>query len=77
MTPFVVELVDAPTRETTVVDVLVQALGVAGGIMVVALLAGLLAGGLLIGIRILRPYNSLNGAASERIRLHLDRASRP
>lgn len=72
LTPIIIEVIDKPTRETTVADVLLQAIGLAGAFVLLALVAGLLAGGVFIAMRILRPRNSFNGEASDVLRLGLD-----
>lgn len=52
--PVVVRVVEAPTRETSVADVLMGAVGFVGFMLISSLLAGLVAGALFIGIRKLR-----------------------
>lgn len=54
VTPVVVRVVDAPTRETTVADILIGAVGFVGAVLLAALVVGLLAGGVFIAIRKLR-----------------------
>jgi hypothetical protein len=51
MMPVVVRVVEVPTRETTVADILVGAVGFVGVVLLGAALVGLLAGALLILIR--------------------------
>jgi hypothetical protein len=70
--PIIAEVIDAPTRETTVADVIIQALGITGVIIIGALLAGLTLAGLFIWMRRARPDNPFNGTGSERLRLGLD-----
>jgi hypothetical protein len=70
--PIVVEVIDAPTRETTVVDVLVGAIGLTGALLVSAVLLGALAGAVLVGLRIWRARRE--GVGGERIRLDLSPA---
>ena len=70
ITPVIVRAIEEPTRETTVADVLIDAIGLTGVFFVLAVVAGLLAGGLLIWFKRLRPDNSFNGQA-EHTRLGL------
>jgi hypothetical protein len=65
-------VIDAPTRETTVVDVLVGAIGLTGALLVSAVLLGALAGAVLVGLRIWRARRE--GVGGERIRLDLSPA---
>ena len=44
VTPIIVEFSDSPTAETTVADVLLQALGITGAFIGATLLAGILIG---------------------------------
>ena len=50
-TPIIVQLPDPPTPETTVADVLLQAIGLTGAFILIAFVAGHLLGGLLFRIR--------------------------
>ena len=70
--PIVAEVIEAPTRETTVADVVLQALGITGVILVGALIAGLSLAGLFIWMRSAKPDNRFNGTGSERLRLDLE-----
>ena len=70
--PIIAEVIDAPTRETTAADVIIQALGITGVLLVGALLAGLTLAGLFIWVRQAAPDNPFNGSASDRLRLGLD-----
>lgn len=70
--PVIVEVIDAPTRETTVTDVILQALGITGVLIVGALVAGLALAALFIWVRRAAPDNAFNGTASDRLRLGLD-----
>jgi len=45
---FIVKVVEQPVRETTVVDVLLGSIGLTGGLLLIAALAGLALGGLLV-----------------------------
>lgn len=51
MQPIIVRVVEQPAKETTVVDVLIGAIGITGVMVLVALLAGLALGGLLVWIQ--------------------------
>lgn len=46
--PIVVQILDEPTRETTVVDVLVGAIGLTGALLLTAVLLGTILGGAFI-----------------------------
>jgi hypothetical protein len=46
--PHIVQVIEEPARELTVVDVLVGAIGVTGVMFLVAVVAGLALGGLLV-----------------------------
>lgn len=50
-TPIIIQLPDPPTPETTVADVLLQAIGLTGAFILAALLAGIVIGGLLFRLR--------------------------
>ncbi|HJO37202.1 MAG: hypothetical protein QGF21_08580 [Vicinamibacterales bacterium] len=50
-TPIIVQLPDPPTPETTVADVLLQAIGLTGAFILIAFVAGIVIGGLLFRIR--------------------------
>ena len=56
--PIIVRVVELPADSTTVADVLIGALGLTGALVVAAALLGLVLGGILIGIKLLRArYN--------------------
>ncbi len=65
-----------PTREISVVDLILSGLGVAGLILLAALVIGVGLGGLFIWFKNYRPMNPLNGQASQTHGLHLDRTSK-
>ena len=69
--PLLFEAVDAPTEPTTVVDLLLKVAGLVGIIIIIALLAGALIAGLLVGVRRRWPENPFNGRGSDRTRLDL------
>ncbi|MDE2907364.1 MAG: hypothetical protein OXQ28_14915 [Acidobacteriota bacterium] len=60
-TPFVYEVVEPTTAQTTVVDVVLGAVAVAGAVAVVALVLGLALAGVMIGIRRMRGDDGLTG----------------
>ncbi len=68
-TPFVYEVVEPTTAQTTALDVVVGAVAVAGAVAVVALVLGLALAGLMIGIRRMRGDNGSTGR--EGASLHL------
>jgi hypothetical protein len=56
--PIIVRVVEDPVESTTVADVLLGSLGLAGVLILAAAVLGLLLGGVLIGIKLLRArYN--------------------
>lgn len=56
--PIIVRVVEQPVESTTVADVLLGALGLAGALTLAAFVLGVILGGLLIGIKRLRArYN--------------------
>ena len=72
LSPTIVRIVPAPpTKEISVVDLIVSGLGLTGVILLCALVVGGLLGGLFIWFKNLRPQNPLNGQASQTHGLHL------
>ena len=56
--PIIVRVVQEPVESTTIADVLLGSLGLAGALILAAAVLGLLLGGMLIGIKLLRArYN--------------------
>jgi hypothetical protein len=56
--PIIVKVIEEPTESTTIVDVLVGALGLTGALLLAALVLGVILGGILIGIKLVRArYN--------------------
>jgi hypothetical protein len=54
----IVRVVEEPVKSTTIVDVLLGSLGLAGALLLAALVLGILLGGTLIGIKLFRArYN--------------------
>lgn len=75
ITPVIVRVVDPPTRELTPGDVLLEAVLLTGAILALAVIVGLLVGGLFIGFKLLKPHNPFNGEASQQFRLGLGPSS--
>jgi hypothetical protein len=76
MTPLVVKVVEQPTRETTVADILLGAVGLVGAVLLAALVVGILVGGLFILLRRLRGA-SLSSDADQAYRLNLSSLDSP
>jgi hypothetical protein len=53
-TPIIVRVIDQPVESTTIVDVLIGAIGLTGVLVIAAVLLGLLLGGILIGLKVWR-----------------------
>jgi hypothetical protein len=51
VTPVVVKIIDAPTPETSVADILIGAVGLVGFVLLAAALVGLVAGVLFFAVR--------------------------
>jgi hypothetical protein len=75
ITPYIVRVIEAPTRETTVVDILVGSFGLIGIIVLAAVVFGLGLGGLLVWFRNSRPGNVINGQSAGESALHLNTLS--
>ncbi len=76
ISPTIVKIVPAaPTKEISVVDLILGGLGLTGLILLCALLVGGLLGGLFIWFKTIRPMNPLNGQASHTHGLQLGAAS--
>ena len=68
--PIIVKVIEAPTRETTIVDVLLGSLGLTTVLILAALVLGAILGGLLIGVKVLRARFNLEPAPdSETLRV--------
>jgi len=77
VTPTIVRIVETPpTKELSVVDLILSGLGLTGLILLCALVVGVALGGLFIWFKTIRPQNPLNGQASQMDGLHLDHPSR-
>ena len=57
--PIIVRVVEEPVKETTVVDVLLGSIGLTGVLLLIAALAGLALGGLLVWLKKRRGTDSL------------------
>jgi hypothetical protein len=69
--PIVVRVVEQPTRPLGVADIIVQAIGLTGVLLIGAALLGVVLGAVFIWFRRLKPTNNFNGDASEQYRLRL------
>ncbi len=68
--PIIVRVIETPTRETTIVDVLLGSLGLTTVLILAALVLGAVLGGLLIGVKLLRARFNLEPAPdSETLRV--------
>jgi hypothetical protein len=68
--PIIVQVVQEPVKETTVVDVLIGSLGLTTALLLAAVLLGALLGGVLIAIKMLRArYNLEPVPDSESLRV--------
>ena len=68
--PIIVKVIQEPTESTTIVDVLVGALGLTGALLLAALVLGAILGGILIGIKLVRArYNLEPMPDSEALRV--------
>jgi hypothetical protein len=68
--PIIVRVVQQPVESTTIVDVLVGAIGLTGVLVVAAVLLGAMLGALLIGLKVWRrPENFEAGAESGTIHI--------
>ena len=65
MTPVIVRVVDEPTRETSVADILIGAVGLVGFVLLLAALVGLVAGVVFILMRNRQARHQVPGEPSE------------
>lgn len=65
VTPTIIEIVQEPARNLSMIDVAVAAFGLTGVIMVGALLAGLLAGAVIIWLRRRRPITTIEARGGQ------------
>jgi uncharacterized protein YneF (UPF0154 family) len=67
--PIIVKVVQQPVESTTVADVLIGAIGLIGVLILLAALLGVLFGGLLIGVKVLRRRLNIEPPESDIIHL--------
>lgn len=67
----IVQVVEQPSREVSVADILLGSVGLVGLTLLAAAVVGLLAGAVLILFKRLRPGNRLNGQDADDTALHL------
>jgi hypothetical protein len=72
ITPVLVKVIDPATPETTVPDFLFSVIGLVGGLLLLMLLLGMLAGGLLVAYRLLVARNPFRAGDQARLNLHSD-----
>jgi hypothetical protein len=70
-TPYIYEMVEKSTAQTTVIDVLLGAAWVVGGLAALALVSGLVCAGALIVLRRVRGQGVFSGAGSDATKLGL------
>ena len=70
--PIIVQVIGPPTESVTLGDVILQAMGLTGVITLIALVFGLLLGGVFIYLRSHRPDNAFNGETANDLSLHLN-----
>ena len=75
--PIIVRIIGPPADSVTLGDILLQALGLTGAITLVALLFGLVLGGIFILVRIRNPRNAFNGETSGELSLIASPPSSP
>lgn len=68
----VVQMVERPTRETSVGDILLGSVGFVGMVLLAALVVGLVAGSVFIFVKRLLPDNAFNGQSAEEAALKLN-----
>lgn len=69
--PYIYEMVEKPTAQTTVIDVLLGAVWVVVGLATLALVSGLVCAGALILLRRVRGQDAFTGAGSDATKLGL------
>jgi hypothetical protein len=70
--PIIVRVIGPPTESVTLGDVILQAIGLTGAITLIALVFGLLLGGVFIYLRSHRPDNAFNGETANDLSLRLN-----
>lgn len=76
ITPIIVKVVDEPTRETSVADILMGAVGMVGFALLAAAVVGLLAGGILVYVKHLRRHAREEASFAGVARLNLNELER-
>jgi hypothetical protein len=71
LTPVIIRVVEAPSRETSVADILLGAVGLVGFALLAAAAAGIVLGGLFILFKKAFPGNPFNGQQSGETSLNL------
>ncbi|MEO8077354.1 MAG: hypothetical protein ABI818_13565 [Acidobacteriota bacterium] len=61
--PIIVRVIPSPVESTTIVDVLVGAIGLTGVLVMAAVLLGLILGGILIGLKVWRTPRTFEAGA--------------
>jgi hypothetical protein len=64
LTPAIVRIVEAPTPEIGVADLLIKSFGIVGLVAGAAILGGAVLGGLFVLLKVWRPDNPINGQVS-------------
>jgi hypothetical protein len=72
VSPIIVRVVGPPTESVSLGDVILQAIGLTGAISLIALIFGLILGGVFIYLRNHRPDNSFNGETADELSLRLN-----
>jgi hypothetical protein len=68
--PIIVRVIQPPVESTTIVDVLIGAIGLTGVLVIAAVLLGLILGGILIGLKVWRTPTTFE-AGSESGTIHI------
>ena len=68
--PIVVRVVEQPVHDTSIADVIIGAVGLTGLLLITAAVLGVLLGGVLIGVNLLRARYKL-GSVSDSDALHI------
>lgn len=77
VTPFLVEVVEEPTRETSVADILMGAVGFVGFVLLAAAVVGLVAGAVIVYYKHFRPRAREAASFAEVARLNLSQLEPP
>jgi len=71
LTPVIIKVVEAPSRETSVADILLGAVGLVAFALLAALVVGIVVGGVFILFKKAFPGNRFNGQQSGEMLLNL------